>query len=60
MRISLELVPRNKESVLEEVGKITKNLKKVNTINIPDLLRFDCLRYRRTASRRIDRLKHMK
>jgi methylenetetrahydrofolate reductase (NADPH) len=41
MRISLELVPRNKESVLEEVGKISKNLKKVNTINIPDLLRFD-------------------
>ncbi len=41
MRISLELVPRNKESILDEVEKISKNLKKVTTINIPDLLRFD-------------------
>jgi methylenetetrahydrofolate reductase (NADPH) len=41
MRISLELVPRTKESILEEVEKISKNLKKVNAINIPDLLRFD-------------------
>src|ERR1700677_2304882 len=41
MRISLELVPRNKESILDEVEKISKNLKKVNAINIPDLLRFD-------------------
>ncbi len=41
MKISLELVPRSKESILEEVEKISKNLKKVNAINIPDLLRFD-------------------
>lgn len=41
MRISLELVPRTKESILEEVEKISKNLKKVNAINIPDLLRFE-------------------
>jgi methylenetetrahydrofolate reductase (NADPH) len=41
MRISLELVPRTKESVLEEAEKISKNLKKVNAINIPDLLRFE-------------------
>lgn len=41
MRISLELVPRTKESILEEVEKISKNLNKVNAINIPDLLRFD-------------------
>ena len=41
MRISLELVPRSKESILEEIEKISKNLKKVNTINIPDLLRFN-------------------
>lgn len=41
MRISLELVPRTKESILEEVEKISRNLKKVNAINIPDLLRFD-------------------
>jgi methylenetetrahydrofolate reductase (NADPH) len=41
MRISLELVPRSKESILEEVEKISKNLKKVNVINVPDLLRFD-------------------
>ncbi len=41
MRISLELVPRNKESILQEVEKISRNLKKVNVINIPDLLRFD-------------------
>jgi methylenetetrahydrofolate reductase (NADPH) len=41
MRISLELVPRSKESILDEVEKISKNLKKVNAINIPDLLRFD-------------------
>jgi methylenetetrahydrofolate reductase (NADPH) len=41
MRISLELVPRTQESILEEAGKISQNLKKVNAINIPDLLRFD-------------------
>jgi len=41
MKISLELVPRSKESVLEEAEKISKNLKKVNAINIPDLLRFE-------------------
>jgi len=41
MRISLELVPRNKESILDEAEKISKNLKKVTAINIPDLLRFD-------------------
>src|ERR1700722_17055623 len=41
MRVSLELVPRNKESILDEVEKVSKNLKKVNVINIPDLLRFD-------------------
>ena len=41
MRISLELVPRNKESLLDEAEKISKNLKKVTAINIPDLLRFD-------------------
>jgi len=41
MRISLELVPRTKESILEEVETVSKNLKKVNAINIPDLLRFD-------------------
>jgi methylenetetrahydrofolate reductase (NADPH) len=37
----MELVPRNKESILEEVEKISKYLKKVTAINIPDLLRFD-------------------
>ncbi len=41
MRISLELVPRSKESILEEVKKVSANLKKVNVINVPDLLRFD-------------------
>lgn len=41
MRISLELVPRSKESVLEEAERISENLKRVNTINIPDVIRFD-------------------
>lgn len=41
MRISIELVPRNKEALLADLEKVHLHLKSVNTINIPDLLRFD-------------------
>ncbi len=40
MRISVELVPREKASLLKELEFITKELREVDTINIPDLLRF--------------------
>ena len=41
MRISIELVPRSKEGLLKELELVKTNLDSVNTINVPDLLRFD-------------------
>ncbi len=41
MRVSIELVPRSKEGLLKELKQVKAHLKKVDTINIPDLLRFD-------------------
>ena len=41
MRISIELVPRNSESVIRECQAIREHFPTVNTINIPDVLRFD-------------------
>lgn len=40
-RISLELVPRSIESLETELSFVTANFKGIDTINIPDLLRFD-------------------
>src|ERR1700753_4054193 len=40
MNISIEIVPRDEESVLEELKTIRQSLPQVNTINIPDLVRF--------------------
>lgn len=40
MNISIEIVPRNEESVREELTSIQEKLRHVNMVNIPDLLRF--------------------
>ncbi|WP_151525504.1 methylenetetrahydrofolate reductase [Serinicoccus kebangsaanensis] len=40
-RISVELVPRSAESVRSEMGQVATRLPVVDTINIPDLLKFD-------------------
>ncbi|MEO5378359.1 MAG: methylenetetrahydrofolate reductase [Magnetococcus sp. DMHC-6] len=41
MRISIELVPRNEAALLEELAIVRHHLSGVETINIPDLPRFD-------------------
>jgi methylenetetrahydrofolate reductase (NADPH) len=41
VRISVELVPRGQEALCAELERIRRNLPQVNTINVPDLLRFD-------------------
>ena len=40
MKYSIELVPRSWETLLHEVEEISQ-FKQINTLNIPDLLRFD-------------------
>ncbi|MCW2276721.1 methylenetetrahydrofolate reductase [Heliophilum fasciatum] len=40
-RIAVELVPRNEQTLLEELQVIHTHYPTVNVINIPDLLRFD-------------------
>jgi methylenetetrahydrofolate reductase (NADPH) len=40
VNISIELVPRNEESLHQELTLIQENFSQVNTINIPDLMRF--------------------
>jgi methylenetetrahydrofolate reductase (NADPH) len=40
MNISIEIVPRDEDSVREELQTIRQMLPRVNTINIPDLVRF--------------------
>jgi methylenetetrahydrofolate reductase (NADPH) len=40
VNISIELVPRNEESLHQELKLIQENFSQVNTINIPDLMRF--------------------
>lgn len=41
MHISIELVPRNKDYLVQQLESIQKRLPAVNMINIPDLLRMD-------------------
>ncbi len=41
MRIAIELVPRDKESLLNELNLVKKHYQAVDTINIPDLLRYE-------------------
>ncbi|QJW45906.1 methylenetetrahydrofolate reductase [bacterium BFN5] len=41
MRIAIELVPRDEASLLAELDLIKKHYQAVDTINIPDLLRYD-------------------
>ncbi len=40
-RISLELVPRTKESFAKELGRVRNDFPCVDTLNIPDILKFD-------------------
>lgn len=40
-RISVELVPRDAASVAEEARAVAQRLGRVDTINVPDLLKFD-------------------
>lgn len=40
-RISVELVPRSVESIRTEMGQVADRLGSVDTINIPDLVKFD-------------------
>ena len=39
--ISIELIPRDKESLEKDVRLVKENLSSVDAINIPDLLAFD-------------------
>ncbi len=48
-KISVELIPRNKETLEEEVKLIKDLAPLVNTINIPDLLRFNLRSWQATA-----------
>ncbi|MGC5748624.1 methylenetetrahydrofolate reductase [Gluconobacter sp. NFX36] len=41
MRVSVELVPRSEEALLEDVSVVRKVLPSVDLLNIPDLIRFD-------------------
>jgi methylenetetrahydrofolate reductase (NADPH) len=41
MRISVELVPRSVESLLEQLEQVTNYCPSADTINIPDVLRFE-------------------
>ena len=40
-RISLELVPRSKESFTEELSTVRRDFPCIDTLNIPDILKFD-------------------
>ncbi|MFX0538831.1 methylenetetrahydrofolate reductase [Ornithinimicrobium sp. Y1847] len=40
-RISVELVPRSEESLRAEMAEVAQRLPGVDTINVPDLLKFD-------------------
>lgn len=40
-RISLELVPRSKESFTEELSRVKNDFPCIDTLNIPDILKFD-------------------
>lgn len=40
-RISVELVPRSAESITAELGEVAAHLPGVDTINVPDLLKFE-------------------
>ncbi len=49
MNISIELVPRNEDSVQQELTSIQEHLPRVNMVNIPDLLRFPLRSWRACA-----------
>ena len=60
-RVSIELVPRNVESLEADLALVRERLPAVTTINIPDLLRFElrswdaCALARRDFKRAINR-----
>jgi methylenetetrahydrofolate reductase (NADPH) len=39
-RISIELVPRNREVLVKELQEVKKEFPKIDTVNIPDIMRF--------------------
>ena len=41
IEISIELVPRNEESLRRELSQVRNHFPQVERINIPDILRFD-------------------
>jgi methylenetetrahydrofolate reductase (NADPH) len=43
--ISIELVPRNRESLLDEINLVNEGFPEIDVINIPDLLRFNIRSY---------------
>lgn len=49
MRVSLELVPRDEEGLREELALIKSQFPSINTINIPDLTRFDLRSWEATS-----------
>lgn len=63
--ISIELVPRSVESLEQELGRVREHFPGVNTVNVPDLLRFElrswqaCARARQTFPRAIPHLRSM-
>jgi methylenetetrahydrofolate reductase (NADPH) len=64
-RISLELVPRSRESIAAEVAALRAHFPAIDTVNIPDLLRFElrswdaCGHARRDVGRAIPHLRAM-
>ena len=64
-RLSLELVPRSLASIAEEVATIGERFAAIDTVNVPDLLRFDlrswdaCGHARRGIGRAIPHLRAM-
>ncbi len=52
MRISLELVPRNEASFQKQLEQVRTHFPQIDTINVPDLLRFELRSWRACACAR--------
>ncbi|MCH3959265.1 MAG: hypothetical protein LKE51_07505 [Selenomonas sp.] len=52
-RVSVELVPREEESLRNELTLLQQYQEQVDVINIPDLLRFDLRSWQGQSSHRI-------
>lgn len=49
MRVSVELIPRDQEALAAQLDEVERHLPKVDTINIPDVLRFPLRSWRGCA-----------